>query len=59
MCWILVISEGQKLIADTGSGVISSNTDVPAMMQDIIFPGLEEEINNNAVYIRYSAPKII
>lgn len=48
----MISEEGQKLIAD-GSGVISLNTDVPTMMQDV--PGLEEEINHNAVYIRYSA----
>ena len=52
----MISEEGQKLIAD-GSGVISLNTDVPTMMQDV--PGLEEEINNNAVYIRYSAQKVI
>ena len=52
----MISEEGQKLIAD-GSGVISLNTDVPTMMQDV--PGLEEEINHNAVYIRYSAQKII
>ena len=50
----MISEEGQKLIAD-GSGVISLNTDVPTMMQDV--PGLEDEINNNAVYIRYSAQK--
>ena len=50
----MISEEGQKLIAD-GSGVISLNTDVPTMMQDV--PGLEEEINHNAVYIRYSAQK--
>ena len=50
----MISEKGQKLIAD-GSGVISLNTDVPTMMQDV--PGLEEEINNNAVYIRYSAQK--
>ena len=50
----MISEEGQKLIAD-GIGVISLNTDVPTMMQDV--PGLEEEINNNAVYIRYSAQK--
>ncbi len=50
----MISEEGQKLIAD-GSGVISLNTDVPTMMQDV--PGLEEEINNNSVYIRYSAQK--
>ena len=50
----MISEEGQKLIAD-GSGVISLNTDVPTMMQDV--PGLEEEIKNNAVYIRYSAQK--
>ena len=45
---------GQKL---TGmeDGVISPTTDVPTTMQDA--PGLEEEINHNAVYIRYSAQK--
>ena len=50
----MISEQGQKLIAD-GSGVISLNTDVPTMMQDV--PGLEEEINHNAVYIRYSAQK--
>ncbi len=37
----MISEEGQKLIAD-GSGVISLNTDVPTMMQDV--PGLEDEI---------------
>ena len=42
------------MIAD-GKGVISLNVDVPNMMEDV--PGLEDEINNNSVYIRYSAQK--
>lgn len=46
--------QGQKLIAD-GSGVISFNTDVPSMMQNV--PGLEEEIKDTSIYIRYSAQK--
>ena len=46
--------QGQKLIAD-GSGVISFNTDVPSMMQNV--PGLEEEIKDSSIYIRYSAQK--
>ena len=46
--------QGQKLIAD-GSGVISFNTDVPSMMQNV--PGLEEEIEDTSIYIRYSAQK--
>ena len=46
--------QGQKLIAD-GSGVISLNTDVPSMMQNV--PGLEEEIKDTSIYIRYSAQK--
>ena len=46
--------QGQKLIAD-GSGVISFNTDVPSMMQNV--PGLEEEIKDTSIYIRYSAKK--
>ena len=37
----MISEEGQKLIAD-GSGVISLNTDVPTMMQDVL--GLEEEV---------------
>ena len=48
----MISEEGQKLIAD-GSGVISLNTDVPSMMEDV--PGLEDEISDNSVYIRYSA----
>ena len=50
----MISEEGQKLIAD-GSGVISLNTDVPSMMEDV--PGLEDEISDNSVYIRYSAQK--
>ena len=50
----MISQEGQRLIAD-GSGVISLNVDVPNMMEDV--PGLEDEINNNSVYIRYSAQK--
>ena len=46
--------QGQKLIAD-GNGVISFNTDVPSMMQNV--PGLEEEIKDTSIYIRYSAQK--
>ena len=46
--------QGQKLITD-GSGVISFNTDVPSMMQNV--PGLEEEIKDTSIYIRYSAQK--
>ena len=46
--------QGQKLIAD-GSGVISFNTDVPSMMQNV--PGLEEEIKDTSIYIRYSVQK--
>lgn len=48
----MISKEGQTLIAD-GKGVISLNVDVPNMMEDV--PGLEDEINNNSVYIRYSA----
>ena len=50
----MISEQGQKLIAD-GSGVISFNTDVPTMMEDV--PELEEEIKNNSIYIRYSAKK--
>ena len=50
----MISKEGQTLIAE-GKGVISLNVDVPNMMEDI--PGLEDEINNNSVYIRYSAQK--
>ncbi len=50
----MISAEGQKLIAD-GSGVISLNIDVPSMMEDV--PGLEDEISDNSVYIRYSAQK--
>ena len=50
----MISKEGQTLIAD-GKGVISLNVDVPNMMEDV--PGLENEINNNSVYIRYSAQK--
>lgn len=50
----MISEEGQKRIAD-GRGVISLNTDVPSMMEDE--QGLEEEIKNNSIYIRYSAQK--
>ena len=50
----MISEQGQKLIAD-GSGVISLNTDVPSMMQNV--PGLEEEIKDTSIYIRYSAQK--
>ena len=50
----MISKEGQTLIAE-GKGVISLNVDVPNMMEDV--PGLEDEINNNSVYIRYSAQK--
>ena len=50
----MISKEGQTLIAD-GKGVNSLNVDVPNMMEDV--PGLEDEINNNSVYIRYSAQK--
>ena len=50
----MISEEGQKLIAD-GSGVISLNIYVPSMMEDV--PGLEDEISDNSVYIRYSAQK--
>lgn len=48
----MISEQGQKLIAD-GNGVISLNTDVPSMMQNV--PGLEEEIKDSSIYIRYSA----
>ena len=50
----MISEQGQKLIAD-GSGVISFNTDVPSMMQNV--PGLDEEIKDTSIYIRYSAQK--
>ena len=50
----MISKEGQTLIAE-GKGVISLNVDVPNMMEDV--HGLEDEINNNSVYIRYSAQK--
>ena len=50
----MISEQGQKLIAD-GTGVISLNTDVPTMMENV--SGLEDEIQNNSVYIRYSAQK--
>ena len=50
----MISEQGEKLIAD-GSGVISFNTDVPSMMQNV--PGLEEEIKDTSIYIRYSAQK--
>ena len=50
----MISEQGQKLIAD-GNGVISLNTDVPSMMQNV--PGLEEEIKDSSIYIRYSAQK--
>ena len=50
----MISEQGQKRIAD-GSGVISLNTDVPTMMEEV--SGLEKEIQDNSVYIRYSAQK--
>ena len=50
----MISKEGQTLIAD-GAGLISLNTDVPTMMEDV--SGLEDETKNNSVYIRYSAKK--
>jgi raffinose/stachyose/melibiose transport system substrate-binding protein len=50
----MISEQGQKEIAD-GTGVISLNTDVPTMMKNV--SGLEKEIKNNSVYIRYSAQK--
>ena len=38
-------------------GVISLNTDVPTMMKDV--SGLEKEIQDNSVYIRYSAQSLL
>lgn len=35
--------------------MISLNTNVPTMMQDI--SGLEDEMKSNSIYIRYSAQK--
>ena len=50
----MISEQGQKRIAD-GAGLISLNTDVPTMMEDV--SGLEDETKNNSVYIRYSAKK--
>ncbi len=50
----MISEEGQKRIAD-GSGVISLNTDVPTIMEEM--SGMEKEIQDNSVYIRYSAQK--
>ena len=50
----MISKEGQTLITD-GAGLISLNTDVPTMMEDV--SGLEDETKNNSVYIRYSAKK--
>ena len=50
----MISEEGQRLIAN-GRCVISLNTDVPTMMQDI--SGLEDEMKSNSIYIRYSAQK--
>ena len=50
----MISEEGQRLIAN-GRCVISLNTNVPTMMQDI--SGLEDEMKSNSIYIRYSAQK--
>ena len=50
----MISEEGQKLIAN-GRCVISLNTNVPTMMQDI--SGLEDEMKSNSIYIRYAAQK--
>lgn len=50
----MISEEGQRRIAN-GRCVISLNTDVPTMMQDI--SGLEDEMKSNSIYIRYSAQK--
>ena len=52
----MISEEGQRLIAN-GRCVISLNTNVPTMMQDI--SGLEDEMKSNSIYIRYSAQKIL
>ena len=50
----MISEEGQRLIAN-GRCVISLNTNVPTMMQDI--SGLEDEMKSNSIYIRYAAQK--
>ena len=50
----MISEQGQKRIAD-GSGVISLNTNVPTIMEEM--SGLEKEIKYNSIYIRYSAQK--
>ncbi len=50
----MISEEGQKLIANGGS-VISFNPSVPSITGDM--KGLENEIENNNYYIRYSAQK--
>ena len=50
----MISEEGQKLIAN-GDSVISFNPDVPSIADDMT--GLEDEIENNNYYIRYSSQK--
>lgn len=50
----MLSEEGQKLIAG-GESVISFNPDVPSITDDMA--GLEDEIENNNYYIRYSSQK--
>lgn len=50
----MISKEGQKLIANGGS-VISFNPSVPSITDDMV--GLEDEIENNNYYIRYSSQK--
>lgn len=50
----MISKEGQQLIAN-GSSVISFNPDVPSVTDDMT--GLEDEVENNNYYIRYSSQR--
>ncbi len=50
----MISEEGQKLIAN-GNSIISFNPNVPSIVDDMA--GLEDEIENNNYYIRYSSQK--
>lgn len=50
----MISEEGQKLIAN-GDSVISFNPHVPSITGDMA--GLEDEIENNSYYLRYSSQK--
>lgn len=49
---LFISKEGQELIAN-GSGIISYNADVDSNLENMV--GIEDEIDKNALYIRYAS----